>query len=73
MQKGAHGYAGYFVNSVLDNNYKHDMSLEEGIQTMRKCIVELRTRFMINQPNFIAKIVTKDGVQVMNLAWLKLT
>ena len=22
VQKGAHGYAGYFVNSVLDNNYR---------------------------------------------------
>ena len=68
VQKGAHGYAGYFVNSVLDNAYRRNMTLEEGIATMKKCIVELRTRFMINQPNFIAKIVTKDGVQVMNLA-----
>ena len=68
VQKGAHGYAGYFVNSVLDNNYHQNMTLEEGVATMKKCIVELRTRFMINQPNFIAKIVTKDGVQVMNLA-----
>ena len=68
VQKGAHGYAGYFVNSVLDNNFKSDMNLEEGIAAMKKCIVELRTRFIINQPNFIAKIVTADGVQVINLA-----
>mmetsp|Transcript_3047 Transcript_3047/g.2013 ORF Transcript_3047/g.2013 Transcript_3047/m.2013 type:complete len:96 (-) Transcript_3047:205-492(-) len=27
VTKGAHGYAGYFVNSVLDNNYKKDMTL----------------------------------------------
>ena len=38
VQKGAHGYAGYFVNSVLDNNYKHDMTLEDGIAAMKKCI-----------------------------------
>ena len=62
VQKGAHGYAGYFVSSVLDNLYKKDMKLEEGIETCRACINELRTRFIINQPNFIAKIVTKDGV-----------
>ena len=62
VQKGAHGYAGYFVNSVLDYNFRHDMTVEEGIATMRKCIMELRTRFIINQPNFIAKVVTKDGV-----------
>ena len=68
VTKGAHGYAGYFVNSVLDNNYREGMSLEEGIETMKKCILELKTRFIINQPAYIAKIVTKDGVQIMPLA-----
>ena len=67
VQKGAHGYAGYFVNSVLDNNFRADMTLDEGIAAMKACIMELRTRFIMNQPNFIAKIVTKDGVQVINL------
>ena len=67
VSKGAHGYAGYFVNSVLDNNFQKDMTLEQGIETMKKCIVELRTRFIINQPTFKAKIVTKDGVQLIDL------
>ena len=62
VTKGAHGYAAYFVNSVLDNNFKQDMTLEEGVAAMKKCIVELRTRFIINQPNYLAKVVTKDGV-----------
>ena len=43
------------------------MSLEDGIETMKKCIVELKTRFIINQPGFVAKIVTKDGIKVINL------
>ena len=42
-------------------------SLEDGIKAMKKCIVELRTRFIIKQPQFVAKIVTKDGIQVVNL------
>ena len=67
VTKGAHGYAGYFVNSVLDNAYKQGMSLDEGIEACKKCVIELRTRFIINQPNYVAKIVTKDGVQVMPL------
>merc|ERR1719273_1386230 len=65
--KGAHGYAGYFVNSVLDNNYTKDMSVEEGIMACRKCVTELRQRFIINQPNFVAKIVTANGVETINL------
>eukprot|EP00347_Sterkiella_histriomuscorum_P005400 403356758 len=67
VTKGAHGYAAYFVNSVLDNNYHKDMTLEDGIATLKKCIQELRTRFIINQPAFIAKIVTKEGIRIINL------
>lgn len=68
VTKGAHGYAAYFVNSVLDNHFKHDMTLDEGIEALRQCIVELKTRFIIKQPGFVAKIVTKDGIQVLDLS-----
>ena len=67
VSKGAHGYAAYFVNSVLDNNFFHKMTLDEGIETMKKCIQELKTRFIINQPTFVAKIVTKEGIRVIDL------
>ena len=67
VTKGAHGYAGYFVNSVLDNHYKSGMSLDEGIEACKKCVLELKTRFIMNQSGFVAKIVTKDGIQVMPL------
>lgn len=67
VTKGAHGYAAYFVNSVLDNDFRADMSLEEGVNAMKKCIKELRARFIIKQPAFVAKIVTKDGIQVVSL------
>ena len=65
VQKGAHGYAGYFVNSVLDNQYRQDMTMEQGLEACRQCIKELKTRFIINQPTFVAKIVTADQIQVM--------
>ena len=67
MTKGAHGYAGYFVNSVLDNSFQKDMSLDDGVAALKKCIHELRTRFIIKQPSFVAKIVTKEGIKVINL------
>jgi|TARA_B110000285_G_C14900257_1_gene502888 20S proteasome subunit beta 4 len=67
VSKGAHGYAAYFVNSVLDQHFKKDMTLEQGMEAMRQCIVELRTRFIMNQPVYLAKIVTKDGIKVETL------
>ena len=48
VNKGAQGYAAYFVNSVLDNHFKHNMTEEEGLEAMRQCVKELRTRFIIN-------------------------
>ncbi len=63
VQKGAHGYAAYFVNSVLDNNFQKDITVEEGLEVIKKCILELRTRFIIKQPQFLVKIVTKDGIR----------
>ena len=67
VNKGAQGYAGYFVNSVLDNHFKQDMTLEEGIACCKKCILELDTRFMINSHNYQAKVVDKNGIREINL------
>lgn len=47
VNKGAQGYAGYFVNSVLDNNFKADMTLDQGLECAKKCIYELNHRFML--------------------------
>mmetsp|Transcript_11695 Transcript_11695/g.8533 ORF Transcript_11695/g.8533 Transcript_11695/m.8533 type:complete len:92 (+) Transcript_11695:17-292(+) len=67
VQKGAHGYGAYFVSSVLDNNYQKDMTQEDGLEAVKKCILELKTRFIINQPKYLAKIVNKDGVKHVEL------
>ena len=67
VNKGAQGYAGYFVNSVLDNHFKQDMSLDEGLDACRDCIKELKIRFMINQHDYVCKVVTKDGIKVIKL------
>ena len=66
VNKGAQGYAGYFVNSVLDQHFTKDMTLEQGIAAVKDCIKELRVRFMINQHNFIGKVATKDGIKLIN-------
>ena len=58
VTKGAHGYAGYFVSSVLDNAYKKDMTKEEGLKAIEGCIKELKTRFIMDQPFFRVKIIT---------------
>jgi 20S proteasome alpha/beta subunit len=64
---GAHGYCANFILSVFDREWKEGLSLEEGKDVARKCIHELRTRFMISQPNWIIKVVDKNGTRVEQL------
>jgi 20S proteasome alpha/beta subunit len=64
---GAHGYAANFILSVFDRDWKEGLTLEEGLDIVRKCIHELKTRFLISQPVFIIKVVDKDGVRQVSL------
>ena len=47
--KGAHGYAGYFTSSILEDNYREGLTQEQGLAIMKKCANEMRTRFLHDQ------------------------
>ena len=64
---GAHGYAGNFILSVFDREWKSGLSLEEGIEVVKKCLHELKTRFMISQPVFVIKVVDQNGIRVLDI------
>lgn len=64
---GAHGYAANFVLSVFDRDWTKGMNVEQGLEVIRRCIHELRVRFLISQPVFVIKIVDKDGTRVLNM------
>lgn len=64
---GAVGYGGHFVYSTLDRYYKKDMDLEEALDVLRKCIHELKTRFVMNTTTFKVKVADKDGVRTVEL------
>jgi len=63
----AHGYGAAFVLSVMDKYYTAGMDLEDALDVIRKCIKELKTRFLINTPNFIVKVADKDGIREVAL------
>jgi len=64
---GAHGYAANFVLSVFDRDWKKNMTIEEGLDVLRRCIHELKTRFLISQPVFIVKLVDSNGTRTLTL------
>ncbi|KAJ3338394.1 Proteasome subunit beta type-4 [Gonapodya sp. JEL0774] len=63
VNHGAHGYAAYFCGSVFDRYWKADMSLEEGLDLLRKCLHELKTRLVLSQAVYLIKVIDKDGIR----------
>nr|KAJ3422721.1 radical S-adenosyl methionine domain-containing protein 1 [Polyrhizophydium stewartii] len=63
----AHGYASYFCLSTMDRYWRDDLTVEEAKALMRKCLEELRTRFVGNLPNFFVKVVDANGIHTTEL------
>ncbi|CAO3628937.1 unnamed protein product [Cunninghamella echinulata] len=61
------GYGAYFCTSLMDRHYKPDMTVDEAKHLLQLCLNELKTRFIVNFPKFNVKLVTKDGVQDIEL------
>ncbi|OMO54426.1 Proteasome, subunit alpha/beta [Corchorus capsularis] len=67
IEKGAFGYGSYFCLSMMDRHYHSGMTVEEAVDLVDKCIVEIRARLVVAPPNFVIKIVDKDGAR--EYAW----
>ncbi|CAA6662743.1 unnamed protein product [Spirodela intermedia] len=67
VEKGAFGYGSFFCLSLMDRYYHSGMSLPEAIKLVDECIMEIRSRLIVAPPNFLIKIVDKDGAR--EYAW----
>ncbi|KAJ2162196.1 Proteasome subunit beta type-4 [Coemansia sp. RSA 552] len=66
----AHGYCGYFVYSILDREYKPDISLEQGLEIIQKCFAALKKRFLIDFNDYMIKVVDSNGIRVIPVSEL---
>ncbi|CAM6012922.1 unnamed protein product [Sphagnum balticum] len=69
LEKGGLGYGAYFILSLMDRYYEKNMSVDKALELVDKCIAEVRARLVVAPPNFVIKIVDKDGART--LAWRK--
>ena len=58
---GAHGYGSNFILGLLDRHHRSNLSLEEGIGLLEKCIKEIQKRLVINLPSFSFYIIDANG------------
>ncbi|KAJ6172001.1 cysteine proteinase [Penicillium chermesinum] len=62
----AHGYAQYYCLSLLDKHHNPGITLDEGLKLLERCTDELKRRLPIDYKGVLVKVVTKDGVQVID-------
>ena len=44
------------------------MSLDQGLELARKCVDQLKLRFLMSQPKFLVKVVDKNGTKIVDLS-----
>ena len=65
MSTAAHGYGGSFVLSALDKAWAPGLSVEAAVALADAGIAEIRSRLVVAPPNYVIKIVDKDGARVL--------
>jgi len=62
---GAQGYASNFCLSVMDRSWTEGLNEGQAVDIVEQCIKVLQMRFLINQSNFIIKVIDKEGVKTL--------
>eukprot|EP01083_Nonionella_stella_P105958 305117_1 len=63
LNSAIHGYAAHMTLSLMDRDWRKNMSLDDAIALIKACVKQLGKRFIIGMPNFIFKVVDKDGIR----------
>ena len=67
MNIAAHGYAASFCLGLLDRYWHDNITQEDGVELISKCLKEIQTRFLISTPAFSVKIVDANGARNIQL------
>ena len=63
----AHGYGAFFSLALLDKGWRPGLELEEGMELIKKCVDEVKTRLVVAPNAFQITKIDKDGVTKMGL------
>nr|ACN10225.1 Proteasome subunit beta type-2 [Salmo salar]ACN12580.1 Proteasome subunit beta type-2 [Salmo salar] len=58
----AHGYGAYLTLSILDRYYRPDLTRDEAVGLLKKCVEELNKRFILNLPSFSVRLIDTEGI-----------
>ncbi|KAF7683441.1 putative proteasome subunit beta type-4 [Astathelohania contejeani] len=61
------GYSSYFTYGILDQEYHSDLTQEEAINIIQKCVNVMKERFVLDLSKFMVKIVTNSGIETRTI------
>lgn len=61
------GYASHFCLATMDRFYRPNMTLDEAIFVLKKCIHELKERFVVNFNDFNVKVIDQSGIRQIEI------
>ncbi|XP_033170041.1 probable proteasome subunit beta type-2 [Drosophila mauritiana] len=66
VRYGGHGIGINFCTPIIEEFYKPDMDTQAAYDVIKKCVIELYKRFVINLRNFDLFLINKEGITKMN-------
>lgn len=61
------GYSRFFLYGLLDREYREDMTADEAIGLLQKCIDLMKNRFLLNYQRYMVKIFENDQLRSVEL------
>lgn len=63
----AQGYGAMFTMGLMDRFHRPDMDLEEGLDLLRKCVDELKKRFIVDLGTWKVRVIDRQGIKEVTL------
>ena len=63
----AQGYGAHFALSTMDRFHTSDMSLDEGLELLRRCIGELKQRFIVDLGQWNVRVIDHEGIRDIDI------
>ncbi|XP_055919152.1 probable proteasome subunit beta type-2 [Eupeodes corollae] len=63
VKYGGQGYGGLFCASIFDRYHHANITQEEAYDVLKKCVLEIQKRLIVNLPAFNIAVVDKNGIR----------
>lgn len=63
VKYGGQGYGGLFCASIFDRYHHEKITQDEAYDILKKCVLEIQKRLIVNLPSFNVTVVDKNGIR----------